>query len=127
MSWRRTLAAGLLAAAVLALAGCHGRQERAQFAVPEEFDTDGSYEVVFWAKNDTNKSQTDIYKQAIADFQQLYPNITVTLRLYTDYGDIYNDVITNISTGTTPTCASPTPTTSPPTSPGTTWWSPWTS
>ena len=102
MSWRRTLAAGLLAAAVLALAGCHGRQERARFAVPEEFDTDGSYEVVFWAKNDTNKSQTDIYKQAIADFQQLYPNITVTLRLYTDYGDIYNDVITNISTGTTP-------------------------
>ena len=53
-------------------------------------------------KNDTNKAQTDIYKQAIADFQALYPNITVNLRLYTDYGDIYNDVITNISTGTTP-------------------------
>ena len=26
----------------------------------------------------------------------------MNLRLYTDYGDIYNDVITNISTGTTP-------------------------
>ena len=46
--------------------------------------------------------QTDIYRRAIEEFQDLYPNITVTLRLYTDYGDIYNDVITNISTGTTP-------------------------
>ena len=47
-------------------------------------------------------AQTNIYRQAIADFQELYPNITVNLRLYTDYGDIYNDVITNIATGTTP-------------------------
>ena len=95
----------LLGAAVLALGllcGCHGRREQAAFAVPETFDESRNYEVVFWAKNDTNKTQTDIYKQAIADFEALYPNITVTLRLYTDYGDIYNDVITNISTGTTP-------------------------
>ncbi len=95
----------LLGAVVLALGllcGCHGRREQAAFAVPESFDESRDYEVVFWAKNDTNKTQTDIYKQAIADFEALYPNITVTLRLYTDYGDIYNDVITNISTGTTP-------------------------
>ena len=44
----------------------------------------------------------DIYNKAIADFQALYPNITVKLRLYTDYGKIYNDVITNIATNTTP-------------------------
>ena len=97
-----SLCAAALLAASLMLSGCHGRREQAAFAVPETFDTSKNYEVVFWAKNDTNKTQTDIYKQAIADFQQLYPNITVTLRLYTDYGDIYNDVITNISTGTTP-------------------------
>lgn len=84
------------------LAGCHGKKEQAAFTVPEAFDTSKSYEITFWAKNDTNKTQTDIYKQAIEDFQNLYPNITVNLRLYTDYGDIYNDVITNISTGTTP-------------------------
>ena len=48
--------------------------------------------ITFWAKNDTNIHQTEIYRQAIEDFQALYPNITVTLRLYTDYGDIYNDV-----------------------------------
>ena len=93
--------AALLLAA-LALSGCHGRREQAAFAVPEFFDASRNYEVVFWAKNDTNKTQTDIYKQAIEDFQKLYPNITVTMRLYTNYGDIYNDVITNISTGTTP-------------------------
>ena len=86
----------------LFLTGCHGSREQAAFTVPEEFDTSRNYEITFWAKNDTNKTQTDIYRQAIADFQELYPNITVNLRLYTDYNDIYNDVITNISTGTTP-------------------------
>ena len=102
-SVRRILAAACLLAAVLGLlAGCHGRQEQAAFSVPEKFDESRSYEITFWAKNDTNKSQTDIYKKAIEDFQTLYPNITVTLRLYTNYGDIYNDVITNISTQTTP-------------------------
>ncbi len=92
--------AGLLCAGMLA--GCHGSREQAAFTVPESFDESQNYEITFWAKNDTNKTQTDIYKKAIEDFQTLYPNITVTLRLYTDYGDIYNDVITNISTGTTP-------------------------
>ena len=92
--------AGVLCAGLLA--GCHGSQERAAFAVPDSFDESQHYEITFWAKNDTNKTQTDIYKKAIEDFQALYPNIAVTLRLYTDYGDIYNDVITNISTGTTP-------------------------
>ena len=70
--------------------------------MPAAFDAARDYEITFWAKNDTNIRQTEIYKQAIADFEALYPNITVTLRLYTDYGDIYNDVITNIATGTTP-------------------------
>ena len=82
-------------------AGCHGSQERAAFTVPDSLSQD-NYEITFWAKNDTNKLQTDIYRQAIEEFQGLYPNVTVNLRLYTDYGDIYNDVITNISTGTTP-------------------------
>lgn len=99
----RRLAAGVLAAVCLSLlAGCHGRQEQTAFTVPETFDESRQYEITFWAKNDTNKRQTDIYKQAIEEFEALYPNITVTLRLYTNYGDIYNDVITNITTQTTP-------------------------
>ena len=92
----------LLALTLSLLCGCHGSRELNTFAVPEEFDTSRNYEISFWAKNDTNQTQVDIYKQAIDDFQALYPNITVNLRLYTDYGRIYNDVITNIATNTTP-------------------------
>ena len=110
----KLLAPAAALAAALCLAGCHGQREQAAFAVPDTFDETRKYEITFWAKNDTNIHQTEIYRQAIEDFQALYPNITVTLRLYTDYGDIYNDVITNISTGTTPTSASPTPTISQP-------------
>ena len=84
------------------LTGCHGSKESSEFQTPEAFDESCDYEITFWAKNDTNKAQTQIYEQAINDFQALYPNIHVTIRLYTDYGRIYNDVITNISTGTTP-------------------------
>lgn len=82
--------------------GCHGNVERVAFEVPEEFDTSRDYTITFWAKNDTNITQVNTYKKAIADFQALYPNITVTLKQYTNYDDIYNDVITNLSTDTTP-------------------------
>ena len=94
----------LLAAlfALTCLAGCHGSKKRNSFAVPENFDTEKQHEIVFWAKNDTNKTQVEIYKKAILDFQKIYPNISVTLKLYTDYGRIYQDVLTNISTDTTP-------------------------
>ena len=92
----------ILVICILSMTGCHGSKESKAFTVPEEFDTSKDYEITFWAKNDTNKTQTEIYKKAIEDFQSLYPNITVNLRLYTDYGKIYNDVITNIATNTTP-------------------------
>ncbi len=84
------------------LSGCHGNVQHDAFTVPDSFDTARNYEISFWAKNDTNLTQVNIYKQAIADFEALYPNIKVNLRLYTDYGKIYNDVITNIQTDTTP-------------------------
>lgn len=81
---------------------CHGSKGQSAFTVPEDFDESKNYEISFWAKNDTNKNQTDIYNKAIEDFQKLYPNIKVNLKLYTDYSKIYNDVITNIATDTTP-------------------------
>ena len=94
--------AALLVGTVLLLTGWHGSRGMDPFQIPDEFDTEQNYEITFWAKNDTNKTQTRIYEQAIEDFQTLYPNVTVNLRLYTDYGRIYNDVITNIATNTTP-------------------------
>ena len=101
----------LLLLAALLLSGCHGAiaapgdsapATDTAYTLPEAFDTSRKYEITFWAKNDTNMTQVNIYKQAIADFEKLYPNITVNLRLYTDYGKIYNDVITNIATNTAP-------------------------
>ena len=98
----KKLLLALLAALSLLLAGCHGAREQQTFQLPADFDTSRQYEITFWAKNDTNVTQAEIYKKAIADFQEIYPNITVNMRLYTDYSRIYNDVITNIATSTTP-------------------------
>ncbi len=95
----------LLMACCLFVSGCHGAQAKAAFAIPETLDESRPIEITFWAKNDTNKNQTAVYKKAIEDFEKLYPNIKVNLKLYTDYGKIYNDVITNIATGTTPNVA----------------------
>jgi len=97
--------AAVLLALVLILAafsGCHGARGLDPFVIPETFDATQQYEITFWAKNDTNLTQVAIYEKAVADFEALYPNVKVNLRLYTDYGVIYNDVITNIATGTTP-------------------------
>ena len=88
--------------AAIVLTGCHGSKGGNEFEIPESFDESKNIEITFWAKNDTNKTQTAIYNKTIEDFEKIYPNITVNMRLYTDYGKIYNDVITNISTNTTP-------------------------
>lgn len=92
----------VLSSLLVCLSGCHGSKGLNEFVLPEEFDENRTYEITFWAKNDTNMTQADLYRKVIADFQKIYPNIHVNLRLYTDYGRIYNDVITNISTQTTP-------------------------
>ena len=112
---KKLISIALLLAMLLTLTACHGSQEQKVFEIPKDFDTSRNFEITFWAKNDTNMTQVGIYKDAIASFQALYPNITVNLRLYTDYGKIYNDVITFIATDTTPNVCITYPTTSPPT------------
>ena len=67
-----------------------------------EFDTTKKIKIEFWAKNDSNPTQIKIYNKAKEDFEALYPNVTVEIRFYSDYGKIYQDVITNIATNTTP-------------------------
>ena len=99
---KRITAIILLLGLLLTLTACHGKQKGIGFAVPDHFDDRTPVEIVFWAKNDTNRNQVAVYQKAIDEFQALYPNVTVNMRLYTDYGRIYNDVITNISTNTTP-------------------------
>lgn len=94
----------LVLSMIFSLVGCHGKksEESVDYEIPEEFDTNKIYEISFWAKNDSNINQVEVYKKAISEFEEIYPNIKVSLKLYTDYTKIYNDVITNISTNTTP-------------------------
>ena len=84
------------------LAACHGGNARQEFSTDVKFDESKEVEITFWAKNDNNATQVEIYKKAIADFEKLYPNIKVNFKPYSDYGLIYQDVITNIQTDTTP-------------------------
>ena len=65
------LLALLMLLCVLPLSACHGSRGRAAFTVPESFDRSKQHEITFWAKNDTNKTQTAIYQKAISDFQAL--------------------------------------------------------
>ena len=53
---------------LLTLCGCHGSRGQNAFSVPDSFDESRQYEITFWAKNDTNKTQVDIYNKAIDDF-----------------------------------------------------------
>ena len=92
----------LLLVLCLLLTGCHGGGNRAAFPLPYAFDASRTYEITFWAKTESNITQANIYKQAAEDFSALYPNIRVNIKLYTDYGRIYQDVITNIATDSTP-------------------------
>ncbi len=92
----------LLLCACLLLTGCHGAQDKDAFLLPSSFDESKTYDITFWAKTESNVTQANIYKDAIDKFQQIYPNIRVNLKLYTDYGRIYQDVITNIATNSTP-------------------------
>ena len=99
----RILTALLTAALMLnVLCGCHGNGVSAGFSVPAEFDESDQINLTFWSKIDTNKNQTAVYERAAREFESIYPNVKINIRLYTDYGRIYNDVITNISTNTTP-------------------------
>ena len=59
----------LASAMLLSFSGCHGSRGLDAFVLPEAFDTSRSHEITFWAKNDTNKTQTMIYEKAIADFE----------------------------------------------------------
>ena len=86
----------------LSLFACHKKVAMDSLQIPNEFDENKQYEITFWAKNENNANQREVYANAVAEFEKLYPNIKVTLRNFTDYGEIYNNVITNISTGTTP-------------------------
>jgi len=92
-----------LCLATVSLAACHGKKQHLdEFNIDVEFDENEQIEITFWAKNENNANQIAVYQKAVEEFEKLYPNIKVHLKPYSDYKLIYQDVITNISTDTTP-------------------------
>ena len=57
----------LAAFLVITLSGCHGKGGLSEFVIPDKLDESRTIEITFWAKNDSNKPQADIYKKAIED------------------------------------------------------------
>ena len=84
------------------LASCHGKAELNEFDIPTAFDDTKQYEITFWAKNESNAYQKSVYERAADEFEALYPNVDVKIKIYTNYDDVYKNVITNIPTNTTP-------------------------
>lgn len=99
---RRLLALGLLFLAPVTLASCHHVTQHNKFVVPTTFDENKAYTISFWAKNDSDQRQVDVYKEAISEFNKYYPNITIELRNFTSYPDIYREVLLNLNTNTAP-------------------------
>lgn len=92
----------LLLSTLLSLSSCHGRESLPEFSIPESFDPDEKITITFWAKNENNEYQQKVYADAVKGFNELYPNVSINMKLYSNYADIYRDVITNIPTSTTP-------------------------
>ena len=81
---------------------CHGSKANTEFVMPSEFDTTRNYEIDFIAKNDSFKTQKEEIEKAVKRFQEYYPNITIKVKNETDYTKIYQTVLNNIQTKTTP-------------------------
>ena len=79
----------MLLAAVMLLGGCHAIKVSSDvIEVPSVLDETRTIELTFWAKNDSNKTQIEVYTRAIEAFEKLYPNIKIYLKSYTKYDDI---------------------------------------
>ena len=96
------LALLMVSSILLSMTACHGIVALPNFDIVDDFNPDEHVEITFWAKNENNQNQQKVYRDAVKTFEELYPNIKVTLKLYTDYNDIYRDVLKNIRTKTTP-------------------------
>ena len=80
---RKILAMLLLLVLCLSiLSGCHGSRGLPVFEIPESFDTSRDYEITFWAKNDTNITQVEIYEKAetLTKFRAQYMNVFQKLK-----------------------------------------------
>ena len=88
------------------LSGCvnSGNGVAADFVMPEGgFDTSKPVEITFY--HQMGAALQEILNTAIADFNKLYPNITVKHASYGDYNGIRDQIKTEISVGDQPNLA----------------------
>ena len=96
---------GLLSVAgcALALASC-GTGPKANFDIPEGgFDTETPVTITFWHTM-SQKIQT-VLDEVIVEFNEIYPNVTVSHQQIGGYDDVRDQIITNMNTGNYPNMA----------------------
>lgn len=108
---KRRIFLTISAISILVLSSCHGKlvpKTDVTTTTPvtkvefDDFDESRTYNITFWGKNDSNAVQRAVYEDAVRRFHEIYPNINVEIKNYTDYQQIYADVLLNIPTKTTP-------------------------
>lgn len=95
---KKILGAALGAVAALTLAGCGGGgTSNSDFVVPETLDTTNPIQITFWHTMSKDLSQP-ILNEAIEEFEELYPNITVVHQQIGGYEEVRDQIITNLGT-----------------------------
>ncbi len=87
------------------LAGCSdGNQTAADFVMPEGgFDKDKAITITFY--HSMGQDLQTILEKAIAEFNEIYPNITIEHKTYGDYDGVRDQIKTEISVGDQPNIA----------------------
>ena len=105
---KKIIASILLVALILSFAlfvtGCKRKQIAADFVMPEGgFDTTTPITITFY--HSMGAALRDILDAAIADFNVLYPNITIEHESYGNYDGVRDQIKTEISVGNQPNIA----------------------
>lgn len=100
---KRILGALALAGSIVALASCNSGP-LSDFICPDEFDTETPVTIEFWHTMSAEKIQPTL-EEAIAEFNEYYPNVTINHEQIGGYEDVRDQIITNMGTGDYPTMA----------------------
>ncbi len=94
----------MLVGLVAALSGCNAAQTAPDFEMPEGgFDTETPVTITFY--HQMGAKLTAVVEQAIADFNALYPNITVVHKNYGDYDGVRDQIRQEVTVGDQPNLA----------------------
>ena len=100
---KKVVALVLGATAALALASCSGKA-KPNFICPDEFDTTQQITIKFWHTMSKTQLQP-LLDEAIEEFHEFYPNITVEHEQVGGYDEVRDQIITNMGTHDYPNLA----------------------